>query len=199
VVKTNRYCRDYADTFEAGPSPEPAITEAKMSVFLALTIQVAHCLRDKLTHYWATMDQLYTPLYGTVMKRGRYLHILRYLRFTDIRNKPDRTGETFGRVWKVQEQFEILNWSFSKFYSPSENLPVEVMVPSKEGSFQTILCFGIKIFKLCDSTGCMYDMKMAQCSTVSGHAVAQLVEAPRHKLAGCGFDFRWCHWNFSVT
>ena len=30
-----------------------------------------------------------------------------------------------------------------------------------------------------------------------GHAVAQLVEALRHKLDGCGFDSRWCHWNFS--
>jgi hypothetical protein len=31
------------------------------------------------------------------------------------------------------------------------------------------------------------------------HAVAQLVEALRHKLEGRGFDSRWCHWNFSLT
>ena len=24
-------------------------------------------------------------------------------------------------------------------------------------------------------------------------------KALRYKQAGCGFDFRWCHWNFSVT
>ena len=29
-----------------------------------------------------------------------------------------------------------------------------------------------------------------------GHAVAQLVEAPRYKSEGRGFDSRWCHWNF---
>jgi hypothetical protein len=32
-----------------------------------------------------------------------------------------------------------------------------------------------------------------------GHAVAQLVEAPRYKPEGRGFDSRWCHWDFSLT
>jgi len=32
-----------------------------------------------------------------------------------------------------------------------------------------------------------------------GHAVAQLVEVLRYKPEGCGFDSRWCHWNFSLT
>jgi len=31
------------------------------------------------------------------------------------------------------------------------------------------------------------------------YAVAQLVEALRYKPEGRGFDFRWCHWNFSLT
>ena len=32
-----------------------------------------------------------------------------------------------------------------------------------------------------------------------GHAVAFLVEAPRYKPEGSGFDSRWCHCNFSLT
>ena len=31
-----------------------------------------------------------------------------------------------------------------------------------------------------------------------GQAVAQLVEALRYKTEGCGFHFRWCHWNFFI-
>ena len=31
-----------------------------------------------------------------------------------------------------------------------------------------------------------------------GYAVAQLVEALRHKPEGRGFDSRWFHWNFSL-
>jgi hypothetical protein len=79
------------------------------------------------------MDQLQTPLYGTMMKRGRYLHILRYLGFTDIGNEPDRTDETYGRLWKIREQFEILNRTFSKFYNPSENLAVDEFIVSFKG------------------------------------------------------------------
>jgi hypothetical protein len=33
-------------------------------------------------------------------------------------------------------------------------------------------------------------------TTPEGHAVAQLVEALRYKPKGCGFDSRWCQWNF---
>jgi len=29
--------------------------------------------------------------------------------------------------------------------------------------------------------------------------MAQLVEALHYKPEGRGFDFRWCHWSFSLT
>ena len=69
VVETNCYYHHYIDRLDDGPSPEPDVTEAEMFVFLALTIQMGHGVRDKLTDYWATMDQQYTPFYGTMMKR----------------------------------------------------------------------------------------------------------------------------------
>jgi hypothetical protein len=31
------------------------------------------------------------------------------------------------------------------------------------------------------------------------YVVAQLVETLRYEPEGCGFDSRWCHWNFSLT
>jgi hypothetical protein len=34
---------------------------------------------------------------------------------------------------------------------------------------------------------------------IMGHAVAQLVEALRHKSEGRGFDSPLCHWHFSLT
>jgi len=33
----------------------------------------------------------------------------------------------------------------------------------------------------------------------AGHAVAQKVETLFYKPEGRGFDFRWCHWKFSLT
>jgi hypothetical protein len=34
---------------------------------------------------------------------------------------------------------------------------------------------------------------------LTGHTVAHLVEALHWEPEGRGFDFRWCHWNFSLT
>ena len=104
-----------------------------MFVFLALTIQMGHGVRDKLTDCWATVDQLYTPFYGTMTKRDRHLHILCYLHFTDNRNEPDRTDANFDRLWKIRDPSEILNATFSKFYSPSKNLAVDKFIVSFKG------------------------------------------------------------------
>ena len=166
-MKTNRCYHDYLDRLDDGLSPDPDVTEAEMFVFLALSIQMEHGVRDKLTDYWTTLDQVYTAFYSTIMNRGRYLHILRYLHFTDNRNERDRTDETFDRLWKIRDLFEILNDAFSKFYNPSENLANdEVIVPFKgRVIFKQYIPkkhkrIGIKMFKLCDSTGYTYDMKL---------------------------------------
>jgi hypothetical protein len=43
-------------------------------------------------------------------------------------------------------------------------------------------------------------INILKCQYINlGHAVAQLVKALRYKSEGNGFDFRWCHWNFSFT
>jgi len=172
-----------------------------MFVFLALTIQMGHGVRDKLTDYWSTLDQLYTPFYSTMMKRDQYLHILRYLHFTDNRNEPDRTYEMFDRLWKIRDLLEILNATFSKFYNPSDNLAIDEVIVSFKGRviFKQYIPkkrkrFGIKIFKLCDSTGYTCDMKvylgkdrqrMAQHVTATHATVTELtrkIEGRGHNL-----------------
>jgi hypothetical protein len=192
VVETNRYYQDYIDRLVDGPCPEPDITEAEMFVSLAMTIQMGHGVRDKMTDYWSTLDQVYKPFYGTMMNRDRYLHILRYLHFTDNNNEPDRTD----KLWKIRDLFEILNDIFSKFYNPSENLAIdEIIVPFKgRVIFKQYIPkkskhFGIKMFKLCDLTGYTYDMKVyvqkdrqltAQHVTVT--ELMRKIEGRDHKL-----------------
>jgi len=51
VVETNRYYHDHLDRCDEGPSPQPDVTEAEMLVFLAVTIQMGHCIWDKLTDH----------------------------------------------------------------------------------------------------------------------------------------------------
>jgi hypothetical protein len=83
---------------------------------------MGHDLRDKMTDCWATSDELYTPFYSKAMKRDRYCHILHFLHFTD-KNEPDRKDEIM-TDWKIQNLFEILNRTFSKFYNRSQHVAV---------------------------------------------------------------------------
>jgi hypothetical protein len=74
----------------------------------------------------------------------------------------DRTDDI---LWKIRGLFETLKANFSKFYNPSEHLAVDKVIVKFKGRviFKQYIpkkhkCFGIKIYKLCDSTGYTYDM-----------------------------------------
>ena len=56
-----------------------------------------------------------------------------------------------------------------------------------------LVCISIPI------TAALLHRKPSPTKTSQGHMVAQLVEALRYKLEGCGFNSRWCHWNSSLT
>ena len=104
-------------------------------------------------------NQFHTHFYSSTMKWDRYLSILNFLHFTD-KNEPDMMDENSNRLCKIRNLFEILNMTFSKFYSPSEHLTIdEVIVLYKEQyTPKKHKCFGIKIYKLCDEIGYIYDM-----------------------------------------
>ena len=81
-METNRYYHDHLDRLDEGPAPLPEVTEAGMLVFRVITIQIGHCLWDKLTDYWATTIQFHTSFYSKatrsvnkVMRLAAYLTI----------------------------------------------------------------------------------------------------------------------------
>ena len=102
-------------------------------VFLAITIQMGHCIRDKLTDYWSRAENFYTSFYSNAMKWDRFFHILRFLHFTDNKNEPDMADENSDRLWKMRHLFDILNEKFSKFYSSSEHLAVDEVIAKYKG------------------------------------------------------------------
>jgi len=57
------------DTHDEGPLFHmPDITEARMSVCLAVAIQTGHSFQEQPTKYWATVGQFYLPFYSNMMK-----------------------------------------------------------------------------------------------------------------------------------
>jgi hypothetical protein len=97
------------------------------------------------------------------MKRYRFLHILRFLHFSDNKNKPDKTDENYDRLWKMRTIFDKLNDAYAKYYSPTEHLAIDEIIVLFKGRivFNQYIPkkhkrFGIKIYKLCDSEGHTY-------------------------------------------
>jgi len=99
------------------------------------------------------------------MARARYYLILLFLHFTDNNKKGvDRKDDG---LWKLRDLFEIIRTKFSKFYNPSEHLAINEVIVKFKGRvlFKQYIptkrkSFGIKMFKLCDSTGYTYDMNV---------------------------------------
>ena len=133
VMETNKYYHDNLDRLDERPSPLPDMTEAKMLVFLALTIQMGHYIWDKLKDYWSRAEHFHTTFCGNAMKQDRFFHILHFLHFTDNKNEPDMMDINFGRLWKMRNLFDVLNEKFSKFYSPSEHLAVDEVIVKFKG------------------------------------------------------------------
>jgi len=199
VVETNCYYHQFLENSDDVHSPEREVTKAEIFTFLVLTLQMGHTVQGRLEDYWTKMEQLRTPFYEQTMGRARYYHIVRFLHFTDNnRNGVDRTDD---RLWKIWDLFEIIRTNFSKFYNPSEYLAVDEVIVKFKGRivFKQYIpkkrkCFGIKMFKLCESTGYTYDMNVylgknrqraAQHLTATRNTVAHLtrgVEGFGHKL-----------------
>ena len=137
----------------------------EMFAFLALTLQMEHTVQGRLEDYWTKMEQLCCPFYGRTMGRARYCHILRFLHFSD--NNSNGVDRTDDRLWKLRDLFEILRTNFLKFYNPSKHLSIDEVIVKFKGRalFKQYIpkkrkCFGIKMFKLCDSTGYTYDLNV---------------------------------------
>jgi len=161
VVETNRYYHDCLDSTDEQHHPQRDVTEAEMFVFLALTLQMGHTIQGRLEDYWTKLEQLCCAFYRKTMARSRFYHILRFLHFTDN----NRTVDSYDRLWKIRDLFEILRTNFTKFYNPSEHLVVDEVIMKFKGRviFKQYIPkkrkrFGIEMYKLCDSSGYTYDM-----------------------------------------
>ena len=127
---------------------------------------MGHIVKQTLHDYWSRIKQMHTPFYGETMTRDRFLHILRFLHFADNSRRPDQ-GEEYDRLRKIRTVFDTLNQAYPKFYNPSEHLAADEVIVKFQGRviFRQYIPkkrkrFGIKIYKLSDESGYMYDLKV---------------------------------------
>ena len=85
------------------------VTKTELENFLGLSILMGHVQKGDLQSYWSTDLFLHTPIFGQMMPRDTYVHILRCLHFQDneeIVNDP---------LVKIKSVIEHVQSKFSAF------------------------------------------------------------------------------------
>jgi hypothetical protein len=114
------------DILDEGPSPQPVVTGAEMSVSGNNTNGTL--LMKPKDRLMGKNRLVLHSILTNMMKWNRYLHILQFLHFTDNRDGHDTKEGNCDRLREIQDIFEILNRKFSKFHNPSENMATDEVI-----------------------------------------------------------------------
>jgi hypothetical protein len=60
-----------------------------MLLILWNIIKMGHNICDNMKDYWSTTEQLVSTSYGKTMRHDRFVHILRFLSFSNNENASD--------------------------------------------------------------------------------------------------------------
>lgn len=158
VEQMNLYAEQKGETGER--SVWYPLTVSEIKAWIALTLDMGILKKPSLRLYWSTDSILKTPFFPAVVARDRYFQIMRYLHFTDNRDKvKDRDSPGYDKLFKIRKLLDLLLPRFTEVYSPERNLAVDEtlikfkgrvhfrqFIPIKPGRF------GIKCFTLAESS-----------------------------------------------
>ena len=117
-----------------------------MLTLMGILILMGIIHKPRMAMYWSTDDILATPLFNQVMRRDRFLLLLRFLYFADNRQyNPNDPGRD--KLYKLREIINMMKRRCPEMYYPGKYL-------SMDESFKQYISskssrFGIKLYQLC--------------------------------------------------
>ncbi|GFW73903.1 piggyBac transposable element-derived protein 4 [Trichonephila clavipes] len=173
VEETNRYAFDLlnlhgesSDKRKHASSWKPT-DKNEILKFLGLILLMGYIEKDSIQDYWTTDNLIETPIFREVMPRDRFLMILKFLHFSDNSLKESRDSPTYDRLWKIRKVFDSFNRIFKEVYDPTENLSFDEVIIKFKGRvlFKQYIPkkrkqWGLKMYKIADATGYIYDMRV---------------------------------------
>lgn len=139
----------------------------EMKEFLGITFLMGIIQKPNIQMYWSN-DPLYsTPIFKQVMKRDRYLLLLKFLHFNDNDNMPGRDEPNPNQLYKIRPLVDHLFEKFQEVYTPSKQVCIDKSLLLWKGRLhfnQYIPLkrsqFGIKLFMLCEDGGYTYRFRI---------------------------------------
>ena len=134
-----------------------------MLTFLGLLMLMGIVYKPRLTMYWSRDNIMATPIFNQVMRRDRFLLLLRFLHFADNSQyntaDPDRD-----KLYKLRNVINMIKESCRTVYSPGKSLSLDESLVLFKGrlSFKQYINtkrarFGIKLYQLCTFNGILLD------------------------------------------
>ena len=123
----------------------------------------------------------------------------------------DAQGKFFLWVVKFNSLNELVEYHRTASVSRSQDVKLRDMIPGEVSVLSTLMIVGLWSWIVMAASiqyqRCFVLYQSAVVAGVNyifycykeGACGGLVVKALRYKLAGHGFDSRWCHWNFSVT
>lgn len=125
---------------------------SELYVFIATTLLMSRNKKLDMKDNWSNDPLLYTPIFGKIMCRDRYLLILRMIHFCN--NEIQVSGN---RLFKLDMVLDEVRANFKAAMVPFQNLVIDESLVLWKGrlSFKQFIKskrhrFGIKFFVLCD-------------------------------------------------
>ncbi|XP_020298401.1 piggyBac transposable element-derived protein 4-like [Pseudomyrmex gracilis] len=159
TAQTNPYQEQNSEGPRKNMKSWEPLTVDELRFFLGTTINMGLVQKGAIQNYWSTDPLLKTPIFRKIMRRNRYLQILRFLHFSnneEIVNHP---------LKKLKPVIDDLREKFSNSILPGQNLCIDesLVLWKKKLYFKQFLPlkqhrFGIKLFELVDcKTGFLID------------------------------------------
>ena len=189
VTHTNMYAAQYIQRVGANLRPNSTVHEwvptnrAEMLTLLGVLLLMGVVHKPRMTMYWSKDDLLATPVFNQVMRRDRFLLLIKFLHFADNstynHNDPGRD-----KLFKLREVMNLMRRRCSSVYSPGKNLSMDESLVLFKGrlSFKQYISskrsrFGIKLYQLCTANGILLDFLVYH-----GNMQAELLESNQASL-----------------
>jgi hypothetical protein len=62
-------------------------------------------------------EQLFPPFYGQMIRHDKFIHILRFLHFSNSDNALDNNDLNYDRLWKLRHVFDFMNNECTEYYT----------------------------------------------------------------------------------
>ena len=134
-----------------------------MLTLLGILILMGIIHKPRKAMYWSTDDILATPIFNQVMRRDKFLLMLRFLHFADNRQyNPNDPG--CDKLYKLREIINIIKRRCPEVYYPGKYLSMDESLVLFKGrlTFKQYITskrsrFGIKLYQLFTASGILLD------------------------------------------